>query len=101
LVTAIPMLWLIRQVPYSKSLLFLLVSMLLVSVFIRGFTTYDNWPYRFLPHVVIVAVMFGMIFTNLSKIYYEMFRFNAVFSKPKTVKSVKSLKKDDEFDQYF
>lgn len=104
LITAIPLLWLIRNVPYSKSLLFLLVGMLLVSVFIRGFTTYDNWPYRFLPHVVIIGVMYGFIFTNLSKIYYEMFRFNALLSKPKTVKPAKSLevkKDEDEINQYF
>jgi len=99
LVTAIPMLWMIRQVPYSKSLLFLLVGMLLVSVFIRGLTTYDDWPYRFVPHVVIISVMYGFIFANLNKIYYESFRFASLMSKPKTVKPLKN--EDDEFKQYF
>jgi len=104
LVTAIPMLWMIRQVPYSKSLLFLLVGMLLVSVFIRGFTTYDNWPYRFLPHIVIISMMYGFIFANLNKIYYESFRFPSLMSKPKTAKINKPSKLErleDGFDQYY
>jgi len=63
----------LKKVPYSKAVLLVIFLMLMTSPFLRGFSTYDNWPYRYLPIVTMVAIGFGLVVCNLDKIDFSRF----------------------------
>jgi hypothetical protein len=70
LMVVIPALFLIRKVPFAKSLLFCIFLMILTSPVLRFLTTYDNWDYRFLPLVFLVCVSVGLVLANYTKIKF-------------------------------
>jgi len=58
----------IRNVAWAKSFLYLLLGMILVSPFLTGFTTYDNWDYRFVPNIMLSAVGLGIVLNNIKEL---------------------------------
>lgn len=68
LTISICLLLMLKNVPYSRALLITIMLMLFILPVMRGFTTYDSWPYRFLPYVVLTSISFGLIISNLDKI---------------------------------
>jgi hypothetical protein len=62
-----------KKIPNANAMLGLIFSMIFISPILTGMTTYDVWPYRMLPVVVIVAVNTGLIISHLSKIDFSMF----------------------------
>lgn len=62
-----------KKIPHSGSILALSGSMVLISPVLIGMTTYDVWPYRMLPLVIMTGVMVGMVISHLDKINLRMF----------------------------
>jgi|GEM_PF-5613796 len=71
-------LYMIRHVPYAKSILFFMLFTLIQPAIISGFTTFTNEEYRMLPLVVFASIGFGFILVNLDKLIYEIHRFQTL-----------------------
>ena len=74
-------LYLIRKVPYVKSILCLILFTLIQPAIIAGFTGFTNEEYRMLPLVIFASIGFCLMLVNSDKLIYEMQRFNAMFQK--------------------
>jgi len=75
--------YMIRKVPYAKSILFFMLFTLIQPAIISGFTTFTNEDYRMLPLVVFAAIGFGFMLVNSDKLIYEMQRFQSLMVKSK------------------
>lgn len=53
-----------KKIENSKQVLSLLLGMIIISPILTGMTTYDVWPYRMLPVVVVVGILSGMLVSN-------------------------------------
>lgn len=62
-----------KKIEHSNAVLSMTVTMIFISPVLIGMTTYDVWPYRMLPLVVMIGVMVGMVIANLDKINLKMF----------------------------
>jgi hypothetical protein len=60
------------KVPYTKSIAFCIILILAHSVFLRGLTTYDTFPYRLLPIVSLISIGFGVMISNIPKLYSSL-----------------------------
>jgi len=74
-------LYMIRHVPYAKSILFFMLFVLIQPAIISGFTTFTNEEYRMLPLVVFASIGFGLILVNSDKMLYEIQRFQSIINK--------------------
>lgn len=74
-------LYLIRKVPYAKSVLFFMLFTIFHSAIIAGFTTFTNEEYRMLPLVIFASIGFGFILVNSDKLIVELQRFQSVFNR--------------------
>lgn len=74
-------LYMIRHVPYAKSILYFMLFTLVHSAIISGFTTFTNEEYRMLPLVIFASIGFGFILVNFDKLIFEIHRFQTMFQK--------------------
>lgn len=74
-------LYMIREVPYAKSILFFMLFTLIQPAIISGFTTFTNEEYRMLPLVVFASIGFGFILVNSDKLIYEIHRFQTLINR--------------------
>ena len=56
-----------KKIPNGKPILAFCYGIILTSPFLIGFSTYDVWPYRFVPLVCGISIMTALIFTNMER----------------------------------
>lgn len=74
-------LYLIRQIPYAKSMVFLILLTLIQPAIISGFTIFTNEEYRMLPLIIFSIVGFCLMLVNSDKLIIELQRFEIMFHK--------------------
>ncbi len=57
----------LRGIPYSNSMMILLLGMLVVNIFLVGITVFIDHTYRHIPTIVFFAISAGFIFSNRAK----------------------------------
>lgn len=60
----------------SKPVLAMLAGLVLTSPFLISLTTYDVWPYRELPLVIVIGILTGMLVGFVDKINWKAFSLN-------------------------
>jgi len=60
----------------SNAVLVLLAGIVLTSPFLISLTTYDVWPYRELPLVIVIGILTGMLVGFYDKINWKAFSLN-------------------------
>lgn len=61
-IAVIPLLFVLRKIPYAKSLLCMMFGIILTSPILNGMSSYDSsWSYRWLPLVFFASISVGFV----------------------------------------